>query len=402
MVAGLVTGESIVNPDSMFENAGINLIVARAQQIDTGKKTVGLADGREIPYDKLILGTGASPFIPPIEGSDLEGVFTLRTLSDAEAIRSFLKRTKARNLAFIGAGFTSLETATLLAESNPDYRISVVELLEHPLPLMLDSELGDRIKQYLIDTAIDLKMGRKVVKILGRDGRVSGVELDSGETIESDVVFLNIGARPNLELAQQIGLDIGDFGIKVDKYLQTSNPDIIAAGDSIENIHFITGKPVPIQLRGPAVIQGRLAAKNLAGYGIEFPGLLGNSVVKLFDKIIAATGMTEAQARQVGFTTVSATVDSRSKHGMIQGVMPWTLKLVFDRNSQRLLGGQIISDADAPAKEIDAVNALILGGKTITDLTMVMNAGNPDCASEPSKEPFTTAAELALQRLNVS
>ena len=402
MVAGLVTGESIVNPDSMFENAGINLIVARAQQIDTGKKTVGLADGREIPYDKLILGTGASPFIPPIEGSDLEGVFTLRTLSDAEAIRSFLGRSKARNLAFIGAGFTSLETATLLAESNPDYRISVVELLEHPLPLMLDSELGDRIKQYLIDTAIDLKMGRKVVKILGRDGRVSGVELDSGETIESDVVFLNIGARPNLELAQQIGLDIGDFGIKVDKYLQTSNPDIIAAGDSIENIHFITGKPVPIQLRGPAVIQGRLAAKNLAGYGIEFPGLLGNSVVKLFDKIIAATGMTEAQARQVGFTTVSATVDSRSKHGMIQGVMPWTLKLVFDRNSQRLLGGQIISDADAPAKEIDAVNALILGGKTITDLTMVMNAGNPDCASEPSKEPFTTAAELALQRLNVS
>jgi NADH oxidase (H2O2-forming) len=229
---------------------------------------------------------------------------------------------------------------------------------------------------------------------------VAGVELGTGEKIDADMVFLNVGARPSLELAKEIGLEIGKFGIKVDKFLATSDPNIMAAGDAIENHHFITKRPVNLQLRGPAVIQGRLAAKRLAGYGIEFPGVLGNSAVKLFDRSIGATGMTEAQAHQEGFETVCATVDSRSKHGMIPGVKPWTLKLVFDRKTQRLLGGQILSEAEAPVKEIDAVNALILGEKTIPDLTVLMTAGNPDCSSEPSAEPITIAAEQALQKLS--
>jgi len=399
-VAGLVTEESIVNPDSMFGNAGIELIKARAERVDSRRKSVTLSDGRKIPYDKLVLGTGADAIVPPFEGSTLDGVFTLRTLSDAEKIRRFLDETGAKDLVFVGAGFSSLETATLLSGANPDFRITVVELLDHPLPLMLDGEMAAKIQEYLtVEKGFDMKMGRKVVRIIGRNGRVAGVELDSGETIDAEMVFLNIGARPNLELAKQIGLEIGRFGIKVNTYLETSNPDIFAAGDSIENYHFITKKPVPIQLRGPAVIQGRFVAKRLAGYAMEFPGLLGNCAVKLSEKGIAATGLTERQARQEGFATVCAVVVSRSKHRMIPGVQPWTLKLVFDRETQKLLGGQIISDAEAPVKEIDAVNALILGGKTIPDLTMLMNAGNPDCSSEPSAEPITIAAEQALQQL---
>jgi len=399
-VAGLVTEESIVNPDSMFGNAGIELIKARAERVDSRRKSVTLSDGRKIPYDKLVLGTGADAIVPPFEGPTLDGVFTLRTLSDAEKIRRFLDETGAKDLVFVGAGFSSLETATLLSGANPDFRITVVELLDHPLPLMLDGEMAAKIQEYLtVEKGFDMKMGRKVVRIIGRNGRVAGVELDSGETIDAEMVFLNIGARPNLELAKQIGLEIGRFGIKVNTYLETSNPDIFAAGDSIENYHFITKKPVPIQLRGPAVIQGRFVAKRLAGYAMEFPGLLGNCAVKLSEKGIAATGLTERQARQEGFATVCAVVVSRSKHRMIPGVQPWTLKLVFDRETQKLLGGQIISDAEAPVKEIDAVNALILGGKTIPDLTMLMNAGNPDCSSEPSAEPITIAAEQALQQL---
>jgi NADH oxidase (H2O2-forming) len=401
-VAGLVTGESIVNPDRMFEDAGVKLIQARAERVDRARKTVTLSDGREISYDKLVLGTGASPVVPSIDGAGLDGVFTLRSLKHAEAIRAFLDERTPRKLVFIGAGFISLETAALLAGSDPGYAITVVELLEHPLPLMLDGEMADRVKQYLIGKGIDMKMGRRVLAVRGKDGRVCGVELDSGEIIDAEMVFLNIGARPNLELAREIGLEIGTFGIKVNRFLETSDPDIIAAGDSIENHHFITKKPVPIQLRGPAVIQGRFAAKRLAGYEIEFPGLLGNCAVKLFDKNIAATGFTETQARQEGFETVSATVESRNKHRMLQGVQPWTVKLVFDRRTRRLLGGQILSDAEAPVKEIDAINALILGGKTMFDLTVLMNAGNPDCSSEPSAEPITIAAEQALQKIKQS
>jgi NADH oxidase (H2O2-forming) len=147
------------------------------------------------------------------------------------------------------------------------------------------------------------------------------------------------------------------------------------------------------------VIQGRLAAKRLAGYDIEFPGVMNNSAVKLFDKSIASVGLTEELAHQEGFETISTTVNSRSKHGMIPGVKPWTLKLIFDKESQKVIGGQIISDSEAPVKEIDTVNALILGGKTIAELTTLMCAGNPDCSSEPSLEPVTICAEQALQKL---
>jgi NADH oxidase (H2O2-forming) len=210
---------------------------------------------------------------------------------------------------------------------------------------------------------------------------------------------MGVGARANVELAKEIGLEIGKFGIKVNKFLETSNPDILAAGDCVEKPHFVTKKPVPGQMRGPAVIQGRLAAKRAAGYEIEFPGVLNSTIVKLFDKTIAGTGLTETQAQDEGFETVSAMVDSRSKHGMISGVKPWTIKLIFDKGTQKLIGGQIVSDSQAPGKEIDTVSALILGGKTISDLTTFMCAGHPDCSSEPSLEPIAIAAEQALQKL---
>jgi len=399
-VAGLVTPESIVNPDSMFANNNINLIIDKAEHIDARAKEVALSDGRKISYDKLILSTGASPLVPKIEGHDLTGVFTMRSLSDAERIKSHLDEAKPRKLIFIGSGFISLEVASLLAVTHRDtYDITVIELLNSPLPLMIDSELGSEIANYFEEKGIKMLMGRKVEKFLGREGAVSGVELDGGDRIDTDMVFMNVGVRPNVELARETGLKMGDYGIRVNKYLETSDADILAGGDCIEKDHFITGQPFPSMLRGPAVIQGRLAAKRLAGFQIEFPGILNNSVCKLFDKCVASTGLTVGQAQKLGFDTVSATVTSRSKHGMIPEAKPWTLKLVFDNKTQKLIGGQVISDAEAPAKEIDNINALILGGKSISDLTTLMCAGNPDLSSEPSLEPIAIAAEQALQKL---
>jgi NADPH-dependent 2,4-dienoyl-CoA reductase/sulfur reductase-like enzyme len=264
---------------------------------------------------------------------------------------------------------------------------------------MLDSELGAKIREHLQNLGISMRMGQKVERILGDGDRVSGVELSSGEQVDADMVFLNVGAKPDVELAEGAGLEMGQYGVQVNRYLETSDPDILAGGDCVNNVHFLTGKPTPIQLRGPAVIQGRFIAKRLAGYEFPFPGLLGNSAVKLSDKYIAATGLTESSAAQEGFDPVCATVQSRSKHGMIHGVQPWLVKLVFDRGSGKLLGGQILSDSESPVKEIDAVNALLLGEKTVIDLTTLMCAGNPDCSSEPSLEPISLAAEQALQMM---
>ncbi len=400
MVAGLAAGESIVNPDKMFADNGIEMVVDRVEDIDAAQKQVKTAGGKAIPYDKLILSPGSKPFVPPIPGGDLDGVVTLRSLSDAENIRSYLNTHDPVRLVFVGAGFISLEVAALLKQvPDKQYEIEIIELMDCPLPLMLDPELGRIIHEHLDGNGFNMRMGQKVSKIIGQDGRVSAVELDSGERVDADMVFMNVGTRPNLELAKHMGLEMGQYGIKVNEFLETSNTDVLAAGDCIENYHFITQKPVPIQLRGPAVIQGRLLAKRLAGYDIPFPGLLGSSAVKLFNKYIAATGFNETQARNEGFDPVCATVQSGSKHAMIPGMQPWTLKLVFDRDSHRLIGGQIISDSEAPVKEIDAVNALIVGRQTISDLVTLMCAGNPDCSSEPSKEPITIAAEQALQQV---
>ncbi len=383
----------------MLESAGIRVVQDEVVRVDKELKKVLCSRGQEFFYDKLFLATGSSPFIPPIEGADLDGVLTLRGLPDAARIRNYLAEHKGRAIVFVGAGFISMEIASLLTEKDGNYEISVVELMDRPLPLMLDGDMASFVREYLEERGVNILTGKKVEKLIGRDGRVVSVKLDSGEEIKADAVFMNVGVRPNTELGEQIGLEMGRFGIKVNGYQETSEPDILAGGDCVEKFNFITGKPTPGQLRGPAVVQGRLAAKRLAGYDIAFPGVLDAGGCKMFDMTITATGFTEERARQEGFETVSAVVDSRSRHNMIPGVKPWKIKLVFDRDSARLIGGQIVSWSVAPAREIDAVTAFILGGKTIQELTTFTSACNPDISSEPSAEPITIAAEQALQKL---
>ena len=387
----------------MLTDQHITVLHDEVTAIDRAAKTVTLADGRKLAYTKLYLATGSSSFVPPIEGRDLQGVMTLRGLPDAERIREHLAAQKTKHIVFIGAGFISMEAATLLAEQHSGaYTITIVELMDRPLPLMLDADMSAVVRTYLEDKGLKFRTGEKVERIVGRDGRVTGVQLASGETLDADMVFMNVGVRPNTQLAVDAGLEMAKFGIRVNTFQETSDPDILAGGDCVEKFNFLTKKPAPGQLRGPAVVQGRLAAKRLAGYDIEFPGVLDAGGCKMFDLTITATGFTEENAAREGYSTVSAVVDSRSKHAMIPGVKPWKLKLVFDRASERLIGGQIVSHTVTMAREIDAVTAFILGGKTIRDLTTFTSACNPDISSEPSAEPITIAAEQALQKLKNS
>jgi NADH oxidase (H2O2-forming) len=362
-VAGLAASESIIIPDSKLEGAGIKLVLGNVIRIAPEKKQVTLGNGESIAYTKLFLATGSSSFVPPIPGNDLEGVFTLRGAPDAEKIKGFLSEKTPKKLVFVGAGFITLEIASLLAAANDQLDISIVELLNRPLPVLLDKDMADSVTDYLTEKNIRLVTGRRVEKIVGFKGRVNAVELDSGEAIAADLVFINVGVTPNLDLARSIGLEMGRFGIKVNPFQETSDPDILAGGDCVEKINLVTGKPDAGYLRGPAVMQGRLAAKRLAGYDIPFPGVLNAGGCQLFDLVVTATGLTEEAAAANGYETVCAIVESRTKHGMIPGVKPWKIKLVFDRPTKRLLGGQIVSHGIGPAREIDAVSAFIMGKK---------------------------------------
>jgi len=398
-VAGLATSESIIVPDSKLEDAGVNVIVGEVTEIDPDKNFVKFKDDRSFDYSKLFLATGSTSFVPSIPGKDLEGVVTLRGSQDALKINDLLSEKQPRRLVFVGAGFITMEIASLLAQTSDELEISVIELLDRPLPLMLDKDMADSVSDYINKKNITLITRRKVEKILGTDGHVSAVELDSEEHIPADLVFINVGVRPNIGLAESIGLEMGKFGIKVNPYQETSNPDILAGGDCVEKINLVTGKPDAGYLRGPAVMQGRVAAKKLAGHNIPFPGVLNAGGCQLFGLVVTATGLTEECAKAGGYDTVSAIVESRTKHGMIPGMKPWTIKLVFDRPTRRLIGGQIVSHGIGPAREIDAVSAFIMGQKTIEDLVVFTSACNPDISSEPSMEPITIAAEQALQKL---
>jgi len=388
-VAGLATRDSIIVPDKVLENAGVQVIIDRAVGIDSGKKTVTLQGGDTISYDKLALANGADPVLPPFEGKDLAGVFTLRSSPDAEAMIRFMKDHEVKSLAVVGAGFIGLEVGTLLKTTHPELNVTVVELLQRPLAAMLDDEMAARVTPYLEEQGITMRLGVGVAKIVGAGGSVTGIELDSSEEVKADMVLVSVGARTNFELARSAGLELGEYGIKINEYMETSDPDILAAGDNVENTCLVSGRKIPGQLRGTAVSQGRLVAKRLAGAAIPFPGVLYGSCVKLFDLCAASVGLSEEVAARLDIQTAAFTVDSRSKHGMIKDMKPWTLKVIFDSKTRKVIGSQIVSMAEAPVKEIDTMNMAIRMGAVPEDLITINCAGHPDLSSEPSMEPIS-------------
>jgi NADPH-dependent 2,4-dienoyl-CoA reductase/sulfur reductase-like enzyme len=383
----------------MLESAGVQVIIDRAIGVDSKNKTVTLKGGDTISYDKLLLANGAEPVLPPFEGKDLGGVFTLRSTPDAEAMIRFMQDHEVKNLAVVGAGFIGLEVGTLLKTTHPELNVTVVELLQRPVAAMLDDDMAAKVTSYLEEQGMTLRLGVGVAKIIGEGGSVTGIELDSGEVVRADMLLVSVGARANLDLARQAGLTLGASGIRINEYMETSDPDILAAGDNVENTCLVSGKKLSGQLRGTAVSQGRLVAKRLAGAAIPFPGVLYGSCVKLFDLCAASVGLSEEAAGRLDIQTAAFTVDSRSKHGMIEDMKPWTLKVIFDTKTRKVIGSQIVSMAEAPVKEIDTMNMAIRMGAVPEDLITINCAGHPDLSSEPSLEPISIVGVQASGKI---
>jgi len=398
-VAGLATRDSIVVPDKMLEGAGAKVIIDRATEVNSKDKTVTLQGGDTISYDKLLLANGAEPVLPPLEGKDLGGVFTLRSTPDADAMIRFMQDHAVKNLAVVGAGFIGLEVGTLLRTSHPELNVTVVELLQRPVAAMLDDDMAAKVTTYLEEQGMTMLLGTGVTKIIGENGLVTGIELDSGEVVQADMLLVSVGARADFDLARQAGLELGSHGIKINEFMETSDPDIFAAGDNVENTCLVTGRKIPGQLRGTAVSQGRLVAKRLAGAVIPFHGVLYGSCVKLFDLCAASVGLSEEACERLNIPTAAFTVDSRSKHGMIPDMKPWTLKVIFDTSTRKVIGSQIVSMAEAPVKEIDTMNMAIRMGAVPEDLITINCAGHPDLSSEPSMEPISIVGVQASGKI---
>jgi len=387
---GHVLADPSYKDDSIFTKPGIKLINVRVESINREQKTVTTADGKNYSYDKLVLATGARSIIPPIPGTSLAGVFTLRTSGSAIDILHWLNTKRVKSVVLVGGGAISVEIAYLAAQHG--IKVILVEMLEHILTNALDPDMSKGVESYMREQGIDLRLGEQVRAING-ENKVEGISLASGEKINADMVIICAGAQPRSELAMAAGLEMGKLGLIVNSYLQTSDPDIYSAGDLIQYPSYITGKPIRGQLRPNAVIGGRIVAKNILGHGIKFPPLLNSFATKFFDKSIAGTGITEAEARNEGINVVSVIQSSSSKHSMMRGKKPYTVKLIFDKKDKRIIGGQIVSDSECPVKHIDAIAVAIRARWTALDLATLRCAGQPELSPDPGMEPISLAAE---------
>lgn len=348
------------------------------------------------PYDRLILSPGASPFVPPIDGVGAENVMTLRNLADTDAIKAQVDRDETRSAVVIGAGFIGLEMVEQLVRRG--VQTTLIELQPRVLPL-LDAEMAQPLADELRRHDVTLHLGTGIARIVtAEDGRASAVELDDGTSIDTDLVILGIGVRPNTKLAREAGLDIGaSGGIATNDYLQTSDPDIYAVGDAAEYPYAPTGGRQRIALAGPANRAGRLAGEHaVTGAGAAMTPVMGTSIVRVFDTTAAMTGLTTSLAGRVGQSARSVTVVAKHHAGYYPGAEPLTLKLVYEPESGRVLGAQAIGGRGID-KRIDVIATAMRFGATAADLAGLDLAYAPPFGA--AKDPVHLAAFVAMNEL---
>ncbi|MBN1662380.1 MAG: FAD-dependent oxidoreductase, partial [Deltaproteobacteria bacterium] len=292
-------------------------------------------------YDKLIIATGAVPRMPPVPGIGLSGITTLQSMKDADFLRKVRDEGKIKKAVVIGGGLIGIETCEALQLAGIE--ITVIELLPQLLTF-LDWELAKLVESHVKSKGANVITDNGIAAFLGEDGQLTGVKLVNGTELPCELAVVAIGVRPNVKLAQEAGLTIGEAGgVLVDAYMQTSDPDIYAAGDCIEIPNLITGKKVHAPYGDLANLEGRVAGENAASTnGVTFPGTIQTGICKVFDYAAGATGLSESATRRLGYediiTVISAGAD---KPGFMDAELLVT-KVVADRKSGRILGAQCI------------------------------------------------------------
>jgi NADPH-dependent 2,4-dienoyl-CoA reductase/sulfur reductase-like enzyme/rhodanese-related sulfurtransferase len=319
----------------------------------------------ELPYDKLVLATGATPVVPPLPGHDLAGISTLQSMEDADRLRRAVDEHQAQHAVIVGGGLIGVETCEALRESG--IQVTLVEMLPQILSF-LDWELAKAVENHVVGKGVRVITGNPVASFIGRDGRLSGVVLNDGERIDCQLAVIAVGVRPNSRLAQESGLRVGATGgMSVDAYMQTSDPNIYAVGDCVEIPHRITGRMVHVPYGDLANLQGRIAAQNLVlGNQVTFPGTIQTGVCKVFDFSAGSTGLSEEAARDMGREIIAVLTAAPDKPHYMSGKL-LLMKMVAEKDGGRLLGVQAVGPGDA-SKRLAAAAMAIQGGLTVTDL----------------------------------
>ncbi len=382
---------TLQTPESFFSRFRIHMKVHHeATAIHPDKKTVSVKNLKtgekfEESYDKLLLSPGAKPVWPDLPGIESDKLFTLRTVEDTFRIKGFVDQNKPKSAVMVGGGFIGLEVAENLRELGMD-----VTIVQRPKQLMnpFDADMASFIHAEMRKHGVKLALGYSVEGFEDKDGGVD-VLLKDRPSIHADMVVLAIGVTPESTLARDAGLALGMKGsILVNDRMETSAPDIYAVGDAVQVRHYVTGRDALIALAGPANKQGRIAADNICGGDSRYLGSQGSSVIKVFDMTAATTGINETNARKAGLDVDTVILSPMSHAGYYPGGKLMTMKVVFEKETYRLLGAQIVG-YDGVDKRIDVLATAIHAGMNATDLKDLDLAYAPPYSS--AKDPVNMA-----------
>ena len=389
----------VVTPESLKAMLNIDSRVKQeVTQINRKEKFVtvkNLETGESYTetYDKLVLSPGAAPIVPPLPGVDKPGVFTLRNLPDMDRIKAFVDQKKPARAVVVGGGFIGLEIAENLQHRG--VQVTLIELLNQVLA-PIDYEMAALVHQHLTFKKIRLALGDGLKAISDGDSGWLKIELSSGRSVDAEMVVLSIGVRPENQLAKDASLDLGFRGtIKTNSHMQTSDPDIYAVGDAAEVTQRLTGEDYALALAGPASRQGRVVADHICGRDTTFNGVIGTSIVKVFDLTVASVGLNAKMLEQAG-TPFSTVIIHASNHaGYYPGASPMALKLLYNSEG-KILGAQAVG-IEGVDKRIDVIATAIQSGMTVFDLEELELAYAPPFSS--SRDPvniigFTAANVL--------
>ncbi len=398
---GTLTGsDQNVVPDAVLANAGVELVIGEAVSISQEKKTCKLLDGLEIGFEKLVFATGSNPVRPQwLEGLDLNNVFFIP--KNKEYLDKQITEIEGCNkVVVVGGGFIGVEMADEIAKSGKD--VTIVELLPNVLSLAFDKGLALLAEKALISRGVKVTCGKGVKKILG-DGSVSGVLLDDGEIIETDAVILSVGYRPNVTLAQEAGLKINEMGfIKINEYMRTENPDILAVGDCAEKFSFITRTPKMTMLASTSCAEARIAGMNLYKLSTvrSFTGTISIFCTAIGDDAFGAAGVTENLANERGFEILTGLFEGVDRHpGTLPDTHKQIIKLIASLDSGIILGGEMFG-GKSTGELINLIGFMIQNSMTVDALLTSQIGTHPLLTAAPTAYPLIKAAEEIAKKRN--
>ncbi|MGM0377468.1 MAG: FAD-dependent oxidoreductase, partial [Bacteroidota bacterium] len=403
VIEDLIEKDKCLKTDSLVTDSGAELIKNKVVDIDFQGKTLVLENQETVSWQKLVVATGATPFIPPVEGNNLNGVMGFKTQKDLDVVDEYV-RNGLKKAVIVGAGAIGLELAQAMKHKGLD--VSLVDMADHVLPNLVGKEFAQKASEEVIKNGIHLVLNSRVDKLKG-DDFVEEVHLDNGEVIYLDefapctvqkdktvkgLVIFATGVKPELSYIPDNTLEIGKEGIVVDERMQTNIPDVYAMGDCVQFNNFITGKVSPGKLATNAIPMATVLAKNLTGRDKTYKGFINGAATKVYNYYVGGTGLSAEEARNEGFDVVEGYSQLTTKFPIMPGVKELRVKLLADRNTSKIIGGQVLS-GEPVTSIVDLITFAIQQEATAEELAELSYSSHPYQSFFPAANPVSMAAE---------